>query len=357
MAVGQQLFYKDKPVFGFDIGRSSIKIMQLTQGKKGAIVEGYGTIAFDPSAIVNGVVVDPEVVIKAAYELIEKQLVGRLTTTSVAVSLPNAHSFSRILTLPKMDARDLASAIELETSQSIPLPLEDLYYDYEVMKAIDEQTQEVHLAACPRSIIDSYMGVFEALGLEVGLVESNISAVTRMVTHAEAHDVTTLIVDFGSTACDLSVYDGSTIHITSNVDCSGDAITKLIAAKLGLTDQQAHSIKTRYGLEVSKKQAAILDAVTPELNKLTNEIRKVIRYFNERSDGKGNIGQIIVLGGGANLPGLSGYITDKSRIPARLCAPWNNLSFGHLQPPHELETTLYTTAGGLSLVNAKGLSV
>ena len=200
------------------------------------------------------------------------------------------------------------------------------------------------------------MGVFEALGLEVSLIESNISAVTRMVRQAEAHDVTTLIVDFGSTACDLSVYDGSTIRITSTVDCSGDAITKLIAEKLKLTEQQAHSIKTRYGLEVSKKQAAILDAVNPELNKLTNEIRKVIRYFNERSEGKDAIGQIIVLGGGANLPGLSGYITDKSRLPARLCAPWNNLSFGKLQPPHELETTLYTTAGGLSLVTPKGMA-
>jgi type IV pilus assembly protein PilM len=356
MAVGQQLFYKDKPVFGFDIGRSSIKIMQLDHTKKDTIVEGYGTISFDPSAVVNGVVVDPEIIVKAAYELIEKQMVGKLTTTSVAVSLPNAYSFSRMLTLPKMDARDLASAIELEASQSIPLPLEDLYYDYEVTKTIDTQSQEIHLAACPRSIVDSYMGVFEALGLEVGLVESNISAVTRMVTHAEAHDVTTLIVDFGSTACDLSVYDGATIRITSTVDCSGDAITRLIAEKLGLTEQQAHSIKTRYGLEVSKKQTAILDAVGPELSKLTNEIRKVIRYFNERNDGKGTIGQIIVLGGGANLPGLSGYITDKSRIPTRLCAPWNNLSFGKLQPPHELETTLYTTAGGLSLVGAKELA-
>ena len=80
MAVGQQLFYKDKPVFGFDIGRSSIKVMQLTQGKKGSVVEGYGTISFDPSAIVNGVVVNPEAIIKASYDLIEKQLVGKLVT-------------------------------------------------------------------------------------------------------------------------------------------------------------------------------------------------------------------------------------------------------------------------------------
>ena len=351
----QQLFYRDKLVFGFDIGRSSVKIMQIDQSGKEAVVTGYGTIGFDPSAIQKGVVVDPEAIIKAAHELIEKQMVGKITTRSVAVSLPNAFSFNRVLELPKMDRKDLKSAIELEAGQSIPLPLEDLYYDYEVTRELSADSQEVQLEASPRTIIDSYMGVFEALGLEVAVVESNIAAVTRMVIHAEAHDVTTLIVDFGSTACDLSIFDGDTIRITSTIDCSGDAITRLIGQKLGLSEQQAHSIKTRYGIEVSKKQAQILEAVGPELNKLTNEIRKVIRYFTERTSNKSTIGQIIVLGGGANLPGLSGYITDKTRLPARLCAPWNHLSFGKLQPPHELETTLYTTAGGLSLIDPKGM--
>lgn len=353
--VGTQLLYKDKPVFGFDIGRSSLKIMQVSQTPKGAIVDGYGTINFDASAIKNGAIEDPEVVIKAAYELIEKQLVGKITTDSVAVSLPNAYSFNRILTLPKMDEKDLQTAINLEASQSIPVPIDELYYDYAVTRTLPDGAQEVQLAACPKRIVDSYMGVFDALGLHVALVESNITAVTRMVIHAEAHDVTSLIVDFGSTACDLSIFDGTAIRVTSTVDCSGEVITKRIAEKLQVTDEQAHSIKTRYGLEVSKKQAAILEAIEPELSKLTNEVRKVIRYFGERNDSKNQIGQIIVLGGGANLPGLSSYITDKARIPARLCAPWNHLSFGKLQPPHELETTLYTTAGGLSLVTPKDL--
>ena len=235
----QQLLYRDKPVFGFDIGRSSIKVMQISEKSKSSLVNGYGTIAFDPKAIDNGVIVDPEVIIKAAYELIEKQLVGNITTNAVAVSLPNAQSFNRILTLPKMDQKDLAAAINLEASQSIPLPIEELYYDYEITKSIDEHNQEVQLAACPRKIIDSYVGVFDALGLELALVESNISAVTRMVLHAEAHDVATLIVDFGSTACDLSICEGSIIRATSTVDCSGDAITTLIAQKLGINDQQA----------------------------------------------------------------------------------------------------------------------
>jgi len=94
-----------------------------------------------------------------------------------------------------------------------------------------------------------------------------------------------------------------------------------------------------------------MKAVEPELNRLVGEIKKVMRYYTERASDDQQIGQIIILGGGANLPGLSAYITNKTRIPTRLNAPWSKLSFDSLQKPHELQTTLYTTAAGLTLIS------
>ncbi len=350
-------FYKDKPVFGFDIGRSSIKIMEIDQTGKRNVVKGYGTTTFNPDAISEqGVIEDPEEIIKTAHKLINRQLVGKLSTHRVAVSLPNANSFSRVLTLPKMDDKELQAAVDNEVDSSIPLPSDELYYDYSIARELDNDMREVQVVATPCAIVDSYTGVFDALGLEIAAIESNISAMTRIVVHAEAHDVNTLIVDVGSSACDISIYDGSAVRATGTVDCSSERITLAIADTLGVSVQQAHSIKTRYGLEVSKKQKQVVEAAEKELSKLISEIRKVMRYFSDRSNSDEPIGQIIILGGGANLPGLASYITDKTRVATRLCAPWNNLDFGKLQPPHELETTLYTTAGGLGLVTPEELA-
>lgn len=292
----------------------------------------------------------------AAHTLLTSGLVGTLDTKRVAVSLPNEYSFSRVISLPKLDANELHESIESEVAQSIPIPNEDLYYDFEIARVLEDGSNEIQLIATRKAIVDSYIGLFEALGLEVALVESNIVAMTRIVVHAEAHESNTLIVDVGSTACDMSVYDGKAIRATSTVDCSSEKITQSIAKELGVSIQQAHSIKTRYGLGVSKKQDIIVAAAENELKKLVSEVRKVMRYFAERDTAGSSIGQIIILGGGANLPGLSTYITDKTRVPTRLCAPWNNLDFGKLQPPHELETTLYTTAGGLGLVQAEEIN-
>lgn len=346
-----RLFYKDKPIFGFDIGRSTIKLMQINQTGKKTKVVGYGIASFPASAIKNGVIVSPEAVIKAAHGLINGgELLGKLTTRRAAVSLPNALCFSRVLQLPIMTPKDIEAAVLLELEHSTPFPTSELYYDFSVTRVLDDKTQEVQVLACPKAIVDSYQIVFDALGLTVSLAESNIAAVTRVVVRAEEHDAVTLIIDFGSIACDLAVYNENATNITGTVDCSSETITSLIAEKLGISNEQAYGIKTRYGLEKSKKQEEIASAIEPELSKLINEIKKVMRYHAEHSGSEAQIEQIIILGGGANLPGLSSYITSHTRIPTRLCAPWDNLEFGQIRPPRDTETTLYTTAGGLGLI-------
>jgi type IV pilus assembly protein PilM len=130
-------------------------------------------------------------------------------------------------------------------------------------------------------------------------------------------------------------------------------MTELIAKRLGVSHSQAHTIKIRYGMEPSKRQSEIIEAIAPVMDTLISEIRKTARYYHERAAGGEQIEQIIVLGGGADLPGMSAYITDQVRIPTRLCNPWQSISFGTLQAPHSLDTTLYTTAAGLSLASSE----
>ncbi|MCC6581886.1 MAG: pilus assembly protein PilM, partial [Phycisphaeraceae bacterium] len=300
----RNLLYKDKPVFGLDIGRSTIKAIQIDtdSGHNQAQVIGYGNIASDSKSIKNGLIVDPESVTKAVYELITNNMVGTISTRRVVLSLPNEHCFSRIISLPKMSSKDMETAIISEAGGSIPIPLDQLYIDYKTTKILKDGSVEILLVAAPKDIVDSYLVVTDALGLEVAAIETNITAVTRIVAHSESvEDVVTLIIDLGSTAADLSIFDGKTARITGSADCGSDRITDLIMDKLEVSNRQAYTIKNRFGLEVSKKQKEITEAINSELLKLINEVKKVQRYYSEHSP-EGEIGQIIILGGGATLP-------------------------------------------------------
>ena len=186
----------------------------------------------------------------------------------------------------------------------------------------------------------------------MALLETSISAVSRIVMHAERTGIPTLIIDFGSVTSDLAVFD-KTIRGTGTAEGGGETITNAIAEKLNVPQRQAYTIKTRHGISAGKKQQDILDAVEPIFKVMTAEIKKMVRFYQDRGSEGQKIEQVIILGGGANLPGMSTYLTEQLRLSVRLCNPWKNLSFGTIQPPHALETTLYTTAAGLSLANPR----
>ncbi len=344
-------FYQDKPVFGLDIGFSSLKVMQIDWIGKQQVVSGYGVTSFDPRAIKDGVIVEPELIAKMMKELFDKNIIGEITTRRVTASIPASRTFNRTMTLPKMNKKDLVEALRMEAEQYIPVPIDELYMDYSVIEETDKNIELLAVAA-PKKIVDSYVALTRIAGLETVALETSISASGRLFVQAEQSDVPTILIDFGEISSDITIYDDGLI-VTGTVPGGGDIFKDLIAAKLKVSKQEAHVIKTKYGLGMSKKQKEITDALTPVLEQLMKEIRRIIRYYEERSTTKRKISQVVTMGGGANMPGLSEYITDVLRLPSRMCDPWQHLDFSDLQPPNTVEKSMYVTVAGLSLLNPK----
>lgn len=341
------LFYTDLPSFGVDIGHSSIKVMQLNKKNGAYTMQAYGATQLNKPAIEKGIISEPEKIASKIYELITTTIKGSITSNRVAFSIPNEFSYSRVITVPRMNKKELSDAIENELSQSMPMPAADLYYDYDIV-SLDDQI-EIQLVATPKYIVDSYLDVSNMLGIETAFIQTNIGAVTRTVINTEiTNDRVSLIIDLGSSAADLTLYDGSEIRITSTADCGGENITKSIAKELGCNAVQAHIIKTRYGVDLSKKQKQITVAVDKVFSTLLDEVKKVNKYMVDHSSGK-KIEQIIILGGGANMPGISSYMTNSLKIPCRTCNPWENINFNGIKKPDLIDSMLYTTVIGLAM--------
>ena len=74
----------------------------------------------------------------------------------------------------------------------------------------------------------------------------------------------------------------------------------------------------------------------------------MIRYYEERYGTDKPIAQAITLGGGANMPGLTEYLTAALRLPVRHCEPWQYFRIGKLDQPSKADKPMYATAAGLS---------
>ncbi len=344
------LFYKNKPLFGLDIGFSSLKVMQLEHAnKKKVLVTGYGVTQFQNEVIKDGIIQDPVELAKITQSLFRNNIIGEINTRRVAMAIPASKTYNRAVTLPNLSKKDLQAAIDSEVEQYIPMPSEELYVDHEILSQKTDGT-DILIVASAKKVVDSYMAFANLVGFEVANIETTIAADSRLFFEAEDNDIPTVLIDFGSVSSDITIFDKALV-VTGTVPGGGDTFTELIAQKLDVTAREAHIIKTKYGLSLSKKQKEITESLDTILSQIVKEIRRVVRYYEERSDEGKKIGQIVALGGGANMPGLSDYLTSSLRLPVRLCDPWQVLTFGDLQPPNSSEKSMYITAAGLALMN------
>lgn len=345
-------FYKDKPLFGLDIGYGSIKVMQLKPHGDQYQVTGYGVGGYEASAVKDGEIVDFKKLAEAVYELFEKNIIGSISTRRVAINIPASRTYTRTMDLPKIPDHELEEAVRLEAAQYIPMPIEELYMDFSVINR-SERGVSLLAVATPKRIVDSYMSLALILGLDPVAFDTSINAAGRLFEKQDKHrDIPAVLIDFGSVSTDITIHDKTSI-ITSTVGFGGNAFTELISKKLSVTKEEAYLIKIKYGVAKSKKQKEILSVLEPEIQKLAKEIKKMIRYYEERSGSTKKIGQIITMGGGANTPGLSSLLTEILRLPVRTCDPWEGLYIHRLQPPNGSEKSMYMTAAGLSLIEPK----
>lgn len=314
-------------------------------------VNAYGNINLDPTKLNESIEKGNEFLATSVAELLKKHIVGDLGTHRVVISVPTTRTFNRSITLPSLRRKDLKAAIQLEAEQYIPIPVSELYIDYNVIETTKEGAQML-LCAVPKVIVDNCVLACQGAGLEVVMVEPGINAIARLIKHAEEGNLPTLIVDIGAASTDIAVLEKD-IRVTGGIAIGGNTFTLDIADKLKISLENAHQLKVLNGLSAGPKQAKITAALTPNLNKVVAEVKKIIRYYNERIGDKVKIEQVIIVGGGSNVPGIGEFFTNELLMPARVASPWQLLNFGQLQQPSRQFKPRYITAAGLASVNPK----
>lgn len=343
-----KLFYKPKPLIGLDINQTGIKVMSIEADKM--LVKGYGSLDLDPAEMQKSLDnVDHPYLADNIKSLLEKSIVGTLESDHAVIGIPTGKTYSRTFTLPVKEEKKLAQAVQIEVDQYIPIPMESLYVDYEIIERSKERVTAV-MAAVPKVLVDTCLNAVRAAGLTPVAVEPEMNASARVIKATEEGDLCTLIVDIGPASTDIAILDKGTIRVTGGVGIGGNTFTLDIAKRLNIALENAHQLKVLNGLNAGPRQEKITAALKPSLERIAAEIRKVIRYYNERLSEDRRIEQVLIVGGGSNVPGIGDYFTNALVMAARVAHPWQQLDFGTLEPPHKQFRPRYITVTGLASV-------
>lgn len=316
------------------------------------LVLGYGSVDLDPAKVQKSLESSDAYLTDNISSLLHDKVIGQLPSDQTILSVPTSRTFSRTFTIPAKAEATLANAVEIEVDQYIPIPMTSLYVDYSVIERTKDQLTVI-MSAVPKTLVDSCLTAVRAAGLQPIMVEPGINAVARVIESTEEGHLPTLIVDIGPASTDIAVLDGGAIRISGGLGIGGNTFTLDIAKKLGVALENAHQLKVLNGLSAGPRRAKITSALTPSLQRIATEIRKVIRYYNERISDDRKLEQMIIVGGGSNVPGIGDYFTNELVMPARVASPWQKLDFGKLPQPNKQFRPRYITVAGLASVDQK----
>jgi len=364
--------------FGLDISDLSLKFIKLKKRGAELVLASFGQEKIKPGIIKQGEIKNEKALAEIIKSALTKANGEKIRTKQVVASLPEEKSFLQVIQMPIMPMEDLKSAVIYESENYIPLPIEQVYFDSQVVEPIHNSLDhlDVLIAALPKKTVDPYISCLKKAGLKPLALEIESLAVSRALIKNEITARPVLLIDLGQTRTSFIIFSGYSVRFTSSIPVSGQHFTEIISKALKVKMARAEELKIKWGLEQKIKfrikdgrtekkidRGEIFEALIPVLVDLIEQIKKYLVYYQTHvshehlpSNGQGGMEKILLCGGGANLKGLSELLALEIKLPVEIGNFWINIPSGLSKEVQQLpfeKSLSYTTALGLALRGIK----
>lgn len=335
--------------FGLDLSVATIKAVELLPDKNGFKLNACIVAPAPPKGMLSESPVDEEEMAQAIKKIISE---ARITTKRVNLALPENQAYTKVVEMPYLSDRELASAIYWEAEQYIPIPLSNVALSWNVInrKAQTNDKMLVLMVGAPSIVVKKYQKVMSLAGLAISTMETEMLATVRALTSfLPLNSVTpTIIINIGTISTSLAIVIGNNLVFTYSIPLGGAAINRAISTDFGLSYQQAQEYQKAYGISNSPLGQRIGKSTEPILSSILSEVKKAVIYYSQKyKDSK--IEQIILSGETAKIPGLDIYFANSSGIETVTANPWKFLG-ENIVPKEVMDNAPdFSIAVGLSL--------
>ncbi|NMB56328.1 type IV pilus assembly protein PilM [Candidatus Beckwithbacteria bacterium] len=303
--------------FALDVSSASIKVAQARKQGSNFELIAFGEI----KNLYNLYGESQENEIKIAQEIKNLLKNSGIRSKEVYLSLSENDVFTRVIQMPFLKTEELETALSFEAEQYIPVPLDNIYLQYEVIftppKGVDMK-MELLLIAAKKQIVDKLIRIVQMIELTPLVIETSLISTIRALKNQ--FNMNSILLDCGNTISTVVIFQNGKIKQISSLPTAGQAITRAIMTELALPEKQAQQYKHIYGLDESQLEGRIARIIKDPIDQIITHVIKNIRfaknnYLIDKFD------RLVISGGTSLLPNFSSYLVEKLDMEVSMANP------------------------------------
>ena len=332
-------------LLGLDIGSKKIKLVQLDHLNNRLILKAYGSTSTPPKGFASEAESDLQLLSQTIKDLCAE---NKVSTSEVVAALPESAVFTRVISLPLLSDKELASAIHWEAEQYVPVSLEEVNLVWDVLEREKSKNRmRVLLIAAPKDLARKYAQVLTNAGLKPVALETELIALSRSLVGESPDSPTSLVISIGAKTTDICIVNRGKIALTRSISTAGEALTRALATTLNFEPVRAEEYKKSYGLG-GEMGGKIRDALKPVFNLIVTEVKRALAFYQEENPGE-QVKRAILVGGSAKLPGAVVYLAESLGIETQIGNPWGKIEMKEKEKEELVEKGAeYAVAVGLA---------
>jgi type IV pilus assembly protein PilM len=302
-----------KTLVGLKIGASQLAAARVSNNGV-ASLQQLARDVLPPGVVVGGELRDPDALAESLKAFFARH---KLPKKGVRLGIASNRIGVRIFDIVGVDdEKQLANAIQFRAQEALPIPLDEAVLDYRVL---DERTNDegvpvkrVLLVVAYRELVERYVDACKRAGITLAGIDLEAFAMLRaLAAPADPGNSALVAVAIGHDRSTFAVSDGRVCEFTRVLEWGGWSLNVALARAFDSAPSEVEAIKRSISLDgtvvpagLTEEQTALaLDTVRRQVQSFARELVSSLQFYQNQPGSLG-IGEIVLTGGTAHLPGL-----------------------------------------------------
>jgi type IV pilus assembly protein PilM len=245
---------------------------------------------------------------------------GGFKSKNVVLGMGNQRVLARDLSVPKMSRERIRETLPFQVQDMLPVPVADALLDfYPVSESIGDTGPMVNglLVAAVKDAVLGNVKATQLAGLTTVDVDLIPFALSRVMLSRPQIQGTVALIDIGANTTSVVIARNGVPQFVRIIPTGGADLTQALRSGLEVELSEAENLKRSIGLAKqvnSVEEHRAVEIIYQVTSELLTSLRNTVSYFvNTRPQDP--VRQLVMTGGGAQLPGLPEALSEMTRLP------------------------------------------